>query len=271
MLVRCAVSLLKRNRQDVPGLHEVASLEDHAEVARHAALPLLRAYPLRAAVKAGRLDGLLWAALRHADAESLRTLIAKKSSLESMGAAQRVRWLAAGVFASPKDYIGRLERFVGEHAERARHAVAFFDAGAIDEAHRRSVASFLGERLKVPVLDRLIRLAARTGSPHRGVTELIRGLAVLLDAEASSALESLASEPAMSAWKEELVRARDEQLAVRRDATYRHPDAEAVRRALDDGPPANAGDLAALVTDRLDEMGGRIRGRQCQRLASVLE
>ena len=259
MLVRCAVSLLKRNRQDVPGLHEIASLEDHAEVARHAALPLLRAYPLRAAVKAGRLDGLLWAALRHADAESLRTLIAKKSSLESMGAAQRVRWLAAGVFASPKDYIGRLEHFVGEHAERARHAVAFFDAGAIDEAHRRSVASFLGERLKVPVLDRLIRLAARTGSPHRGVTELIRGLAVLLDAEASSALELLASDPAMSAWKEELVRARDEQLAVRRDATYRHPDAEAVRRALDDGPPANAGDLAALVTDRLDEMGGRIR------------
>ena len=277
VLVRCAAPLLKRNRQDVPGLDEIASMEDHAEVARHAALPLLRAYPLCAAVKVGRLDGLLWAALRHADAESLRTLIAKKSSLESMGAAQRVRWLAAGVFASPKDYIGRLERFVGEHAERARHVAAFFDAGAIaptqrvesdritvlvetfDEAHRRSVASSLGERLKAPVLDRLIRLAARIGSPHRGVTELIRGLAVLLDAEASSVLESLASDPAMSAWKEELVRARDDQLAVRRDATYRHPDAEAVCRALDDGPPANAGDLAALIVDRIDEMGGRIR------------
>ena len=207
----------------------------------------------------------------------MQALICDKSSRESLGAAQRVRWLAAGVFASPEDYIGRLEGCVGERAERARHVAAFFDAGGIaptrrvesegrtvfvgtsDEAQRHSVASFLGERLGARVLDRLIRLTGRTRSPQAGVSELIRGLAVLPDAEASSLLESLASDPALCARGAELTRARDDQLAVRRDAAYRHPDAEQVCRALDDGPPANAGDLAALVTDRLDEMGVRIR------------
>ncbi len=261
VLVRCGAPALRRNRRDVPGLHEIASREDHAEVARHAVLPLLRAFPLRGAAD-GRLDGLLWAALRRADADSLMTLIRDKSSRKSMAAAQRVRWLSAGVFASPGRYMRPLERAVGGHAERARHVAAFFDAGAtastFDEAHRRSVASSLGERLGARVLGGLIRLTAGTRSPHPGVAELIRGLAVLPDAEAGSVLDSLVSDPALPAWEEELVRARDDQLAVRRDAAYRHPDAEAVCRALDDGPPANAGDLAALVTDRLDELGDRI-------------
>ena len=262
VLVRCGAPALRRNRRDVPGLHEIVSGEDHAEVARHAVLPLLRAFPLRGAAD-GRLDGLLWAALRRADTDSLATLIRDKSSRKSMAAAQRVRWLSAGVFASPGRYMRPLERAVGGHAERARHVAAFFDAGAaastFDEAHRRSVASSLGERLGARVLGRLIRLTAGTRSPHPGVAELIRGLAVLPDAEAGSVLESLVSDPALSAWEEELVRARDDQLAARRDAAYRHPDPEAVCRALDDGPPANAGDLAALVADRLDELGDRIR------------
>ena len=274
VLVRCAVSALRQNRQDVPGLGQIASREDHAEVAGRAVLPLLRVFPLRRA--ATLLDGLLWAALRHADAASLLTLIRDKSFRKSMSVAQRVRWLSAGVFASPEEYVERLERCVGERAERARHVAAFFDAGAVastrgvesdwgtvlvatsDEAHRHAVASFLGERLRARVLGRLIRMTGAVRSPHAGVNELIRALAVLPDAEASSALESLASDPALSVWTVELTRARDDQLAVRRDAACRHPDAEQVCRALDDGPPANAGDLAALVTDRLDEISVRI-------------
>ena len=277
VLVRCASSPLKRNRQDVPGLDDVASMEDHAEVARHAVLPLLRACPLRAAVKTGRLDGLLWAALRYADGESLLALIADKCRRKSLSTAQGVHWLSAGAVASPEEYVGRLEDCVDRQAERSRHVAAFFAAATVgpirtvelkedvlsldvlDEAHHRSLVSSLGGRLGPQVIGRLIRLAARIPSPHPGVAALIRALAVLTDAEATSVLETLVSDRALSAWGVELVRARDEQLAVRRDAAYRRPDAEAVCRALDDGPPANAGDLAALVTDRLDEMGRQIR------------
>ena len=279
VLVRCASSLLKRNRQDVPGLNEVTGIEGHAEVARHAVLPLLRVYPLRAAVKTGRLDALLWAALRHADGESLLALIADKCSRKSLSTAQRVRWLSAGAIASPdeEEYVGRLEDCVARQPECAWHVAAFFAAATVgpirtveldedglvvdtlDEAHRRSVALLLGERLGARVIGRLIRLTARIRSPHPGVTALTWGLAVLPDAGASAVLGSLASDPALSACEEELVRARDDQLAVRRDAAYSHPDAEAVCRALDGDAPANAGDLAALVADRLDELGVRLR------------
>ena len=46
---------------------------------------------------------------------------------------------------------------------------------------------------------------------------------------------------------------------TRRDARYRHPDIEQVCRTLDGGSPANAGDLAALLTERLEELGVQIR------------
>ena len=220
VLVRCASSPLRRNRQDVPGLDEVASREDHAEVTRHAVLPLLRAYPLRAAVKTGRLDGLLWAALRYADVESLLALVADKCRRTSLSTAQRVRWLSAGAVASPEEYVGRLEDCVDRQAERSRHVAAFFAAAMVgpirtvelkedglfvdvlDEAHRCSVVSSLG-RLGPRVIGRLIRLTARIPSPHPGVAALIRGLAALPDAGASAVFETLASDPALSAWEAE--------------------------------------------------------------------
>lgn len=276
VLVRCAVPALRRHRRDVPGLDEIVSGEPHVGLVRHAVLPLLRALPLRLAARDGRLDALLWAALRHAEAEPLLALIADKCSRKSLSTAQRLRWLCAGAIASPEEYVGRLEATVDRKAERARDVAAFLAAAAVgpirtverkeeglfedrlDEAHGRSIVSLLGERLGAPDLGRLIRLSAGGGTPDAGVHWLIRGLAALPGAEAGGVLASLASDPRLSHWRAELVRARDEQLAVRRDADYHHPDAEQVCRALDDGPPASAGDLAALVTDRLDEMGRRI-------------
>lgn len=53
--------------------------------------------------------------------------------------------------------------------------------------------------------------------------------------------------------------ARDRQRVLRRDAGYQHPSAAQVRRTLRNGPPANSGDLAALITDRIDELAVRIR------------
>ena len=44
-----------------------------------------------------------------------------------------------------------------------------------------------------------------------------------------------------------------------RDAIYRHPNIEQVCQTLDGGTPANPGDLAALVMDRLRELAVQIR------------
>ena len=194
-----------------------------------------------------------------------------------MNVAQRVSWLAAGLVAAPEDYIDPLERYVDNDESRAECVSKFLDAGAArptrveewkgetffgrasDESHRVSVASFWAEQLEAGVLHRLVRLTGRADSSHASFSYLIQALSVLPDVEAGEALQALVSEPTVSRWRDETMQARDDQRVVRRDAVYRHPDVDQICRTLDDGPPANSADLAALVTDRLGELGQRIR------------
>ena len=215
------------------------------------------------------LSYLLWSALRHAGRDALAELIAGKLSRASMDVAQRGRWLAAGLILSPETYCAPAEKFAVGSERRIRHLFALFEDQPLE--------SFPVERLAVPVLKLLIRRAGGTYRPWEpaatgGVREvtsemnaaervqwMIRGLAEVPAAEAGAALEALADAPALSHWRAELIRARDVQRVVRRDAGYRHPDVDQVCRTLNDGPPANAGDLAALITGRLEEIGAQIR------------
>ena len=277
VLVRVAKPPLRRGEEGVNGVPDVAYRVDHVEVARYAVLPLLRAAAVRGQVGNRDLNGLLWAALRYSEREPLLILIEQKLSRTSMNVAQRASWLAAGLVAAPDDYIDPLESYVGTDESRAERVSKFFDAGAApptrveewggktfyaeasDESHRVSVASFWAERLGVGVVYRLVRLMGRAGSSHASLGYLIQALAVLPNEEAGVVLQALVSDPALSRLRNELTQARDDQRVFRRDAVYRHPDVEQVCRTLDDGPPANAADLAALVTDRLGELGDRIR------------
>ena len=277
VLVRVAKPTLRRADEGVNGVREVANRVDHVEVARYAVLPLLRAAAVRGRVGHSDLNGLLWAALRYSEKEPLLLLIEQKLSRTSMNVAQRVSWLAAGLVAAPEDYIEPLESYVGHDGSRAERVSKFFDAGAAlptgveewkgetffaqasDETHRVSVASLWAERLGVDVVYRLVRLMGRAGGSHASFGYLIQALAVLPNEEAGVVLQALVSDPALSRWRNELTQARDDQRVVRRDAAYRHPDVEQICRTLDGGAPANAADLAALVTDRLEEIARGVR------------
>ena len=66
--VRFAVSEFRSDREPIDKLWELAYDHDHAKVARHASLRLLRAFPTRCTVKQiESLDCLLWAAIQHTD------------------------------------------------------------------------------------------------------------------------------------------------------------------------------------------------------------
>ena len=270
VLIRSAAPEIRNGREHVAGLYEIAYDQEHARVARLASLLLLRAVPIRCAVRQMTdLAYLLWSAIRHADPASLLDLIAHRLSRASMDVAQRAHWLAAGLILSPETYLEPAGAFAAGRERRIRHLFALFD--------RQPLRTFPLDRLGVPALQLVIRLAGSTFGPWTSsttgrVTEvtpdmnaaervqwMIRGLADFPTEQASSALESLAADPALSRWQPELLRARDDQRVVRRDATYRHPGVEQVCRTLHDGQPANAGDLAALVMDRLDEIADRIR------------
>lgn len=266
VLLPLARADLRRGCDHVPGLNDLAYEAGHAELARLVSVPLLRGFPLRSHSRQTRnLIYLLWAALQHADRDALLGLIEKKVTRTSMTANQRVNWLAAGLIAAPQTYCKPLELFVAGKELRARRLADFLWSD-----HQEL---FLPKDLPPCALETLIRLLGhafgtyelRDGiidSPQlalRRIPELIRHLSASPQPSASRALHRLAQDPALSAWRYHLLLAGDQQVTISRDSSYCRPDLDQVRATLDNLTPANAGDLAALALDRLDELAKSIR------------
>ena len=272
--VQFAISAF-RNGSSVYELYALAHRPNHAQAAKHASLPLLRAFPVRCALKQVQsLDHLLWAAIQHADRTSLTKLIERKRSLTSMNVAQRMRWLAAGTIIAPEVFGGALQNFVQAQKRRIRSLWEFIDSGV--------TVGFSFRDLDISVMDFFIRLVGghfgpkSWGNPDapfgRGafvtpemkasdfVSNQIRWLAKSPEEEASDALANLVANPALEQWRDTLKHAQNDQRTIRRDAGYRHPDIKQVCETLDGGTPANPADLAALLMDRLREISDQIRG-----------
>ena len=263
MLVKCVAAGLRNGTQDSSLVYLLIE-EDHAGVARLVVLPLLRRFPLRCTVPQLRiLDYLLHAALRYVDRLRFQELIADRLSRASMTVAQRVHWLAMGVIVASDTYLEPLQELVQRREQRITHLVDFL-ATAGPEI----------EGLRAPALKYLIGLLGSTvgrwtardsdsqlmpGSASSCVDQMIQRLAILPEPEAGAALDELASDTALSFWRATLDQAGDRRRVLRRDAGYRHPGAAQVGSTLRNGPPANPGDLAALITDRIDELAVRIR------------
>ena len=252
---------------------------DHAQVARHATLSLLRSFPIRRAPEdqshLSSLNNLLWAAIKHADRTLLQELIERKRSLKSISAAQRVRWLAAGAMVWPEEYTDLLKDFVQEDQDNhVRYLKAFFGSRVRRGVSRGAehTSSFAGRELfpfdasKVPLWELLIRLMGSVVGPDwwgdhapELVRMLIEDLVICLEDSASDALANLLADPALERWRDTLKQAQDNQRTIRRDAHYRHPDIKRICETLDGGTPANPADLAALSMDHLDKIARKIR------------
>ena len=263
--VQFALCEFRSGREHIYKLAELVHDTNHAQVAKYASLPLLRAFPTRCKQKQiENLDHLLRAAIQHADRASFEKLIDRKLSRPSMNVAQRVHWLAAGIIVSPETYNDALSNFVQVRESRIRHLVTFFD----------SRVQFSLDVLRTPGLELIIHLVGshvgpdqwhedRQVTPAKQASRLVHGLIQRLAAsptkDASDALAALPDDPALSHWRDVLSQAQDAQRVTRRDASYRHPAIEQVCQTLNGGTPANAGDLAALVMDRLRELADQIR------------
>ena len=269
-----AICEFRIGREHIYKLAELAHDKAHAQVARYASLPLLRAFPTRCKQKQIEdLDHLLWAAIQYADRTSLRKLINRKLSWKSMNDAQRVHWLAAGIIVSPKTYNDLLRDFVQDREGRILHLTAFF-CSQISALLSSFSESRIAYELRIPGLELLVRLVGNYVGPDllnadgqitpamqasSLVNDLIQRLAASPAKEASDALDRLLVEPALSSWRDVLSRAQDAQRVTWRDAVYHHFTIEQVCQTLNDGTPANAADLSALVMDRLRELADQIR------------
>ena len=206
----------------VDTFHHLEYDPDYAQVAHHAALSLLRSFPIRRAPKRqsrlSSLDHLFWAAIKHVDRTAFQELIEQKRSLKSMRTAQRVRWLAAGAMVWPGKYTDILKDFVQEDMKpRVRYLKAFFGSRVY-----RDTSSFAGRELfsfdasKAPLWTLLIRLMGGIFGPDWGgedhasdlVRMLIEDLTHSADEAATHALARLVANPALERWREVLKQAR---------------------------------------------------------------
>ena len=268
VLVLVGRVLVASGETSVPDLQQLAHDENHAEVARRATLPLLRAFPARAKdSQLVLLDALLRSGLRNlvTDGQALdsfRELIEDKVRQPSTTRIARVRWLAAGLVLDADLFLPELTQELESSDKRIRSLARFFAPFGYEQP----------EGLTPAALEFLIRTLGRhsaplvadsTIQPADGILRLLPRLITQLSQDptrsAAEALARLAADEALSKWQPRINDARDAQRVVRRDATFAPPGPGQVIAALRDGPPASAADLRELVVDRLAKIAKRIR------------
>lgn len=257
----------RSDEQHVVGLYALAYFDEHRQVAKFGSLAMLKTFPVRSTnQQLLSLDLILRAAVCNADRQALLLLIEKKLKRRSMNIAQRVRWLAAGVIAAPDKYRQALADFTNAREKRVRQLARF-----LTSRHDQWLPF---EELPVAVLDLLVRRVGQFFAPYeleeRGtyppemnfsqlVYRLISQLGSRAESESTDVLATLFADSGLQRWHAALQRAQFEQRAVRREASFRHPDIRQVNATLNKRSPANAGDLAALTVELLRELARQIR------------
>ena len=256
---------------------------DDDELVHDLRLQLLRAFPLRGPnEQLFLLERFLTEVLEYEDTTSLDALVEQKLSRKSMSAAQRVRWLAVDAALSSVPGLPRLKRFIGDNEVRARHLATFLSNLAEFEQrrrdHTRSVWSILSNsrepatlRVLIETLGPLFGPTDRSGyvsseqTMPEFIASLIGQLGSVSDDEAGQALTELIDDPRLAAWHGHLNWSRGRQRVVNRDASYSHRSIDEIQRTLDNQAPANAADLAALLSVRLEDIAADVRGGSSDR------
>ncbi len=267
VLIEYLSAMLAAKEQHIHGVYQLAHDPEYHEIAKLAAIPLLKIYPVRAnKQQASTLENLLKAAIEYADRTKLLKLIAEKLTLKSLDIAQHVYWLATGLVVAPAQYEPMIRKYVSDNVTRINYLSAFLYSGF----HSKQ-SSF---PLPPNIIGMIVELLAPRSTPywperkdsivtramHEGdyVRSLLNRLSENPDAESSQVIKHLLSLPQLSVWHENLRNVRQTQLISRREALFQHPSAAAVALTLNNLKPANVADLAALTMDHLNKLSGEI-------------
>ena len=260
VLRRSAARKLETGVQRAIELYELANAEDHRDVAKLISLSVLEHFPKAETDMA--LHALCWslnAALNSCDWSAVGRVIADRLGRGGQGAGEHGCWLAAGYLVAPERYREDL-RCLADDEDGLKSLAMFVAAGRFpkDFSQRFAVGDF--EPL-VAALGAALRGAGLTESAYWSTTDLIATLGGDPSAAATEALEALSSVSDAEPWEPAIADATERQARKRREHEYRHSDIGKVVQTLDKGTPANAGDLAALVFDELEDLSLKIRDR----------
>ena len=272
VLYQCAVADVRAGKDIPAGLNELDGAEGHHDQVHDARLRLLEAFPTRSSnQQLPLLDRLLTRALDHPDHAALLALAERKQASTSMPIGQRVRWWATSALIVQGIRLQQLKTELANSEVRTRHLATFLRS-VWDRHDRRS--SILGDIRDPSALRELIEILGRwcDAPQYRSgfvtlemeMSDLIGTLIGHLGSDPSEnahhALVRLVEDPELEGWHPHLKRALEEHRVIHRDASYSHPSIEQVQDTLNDGPPASAADLAALLEDRLTDICEDLKG-----------
>ena len=216
----------------------------------------------------GLLKYLLWAAIQHADRDSLSRLIADKVALKSMNVAQRAQWLAAGLVTSSERYGEQASVFASNSYNRSLGIADFLDGDGylhgsdlmkyLDLRAVGIIVSMVGRHFG-PELLHVSGVVTPAMEASRLVYQLVKQAAASPSTEAGQVLETLTSDASLWKWRFQIDSDKEAQRVTRRDTLYEHPVPERVVATLSGGTPDNPGDLAALLEDLLEDLACEIR------------
>lgn|GEM_PF-769334 len=259
---------IKYGTEDIVVLSKFSRDDDYAKIAAFAAPRLLVSFPRAAASGQMRnLIALLKVGWQHAR-QSMPDLVEKKLAVKNLSVWQKTLWLLAGALLEPQRYDETLWQFVGQGDKQQR-------GGYIVEFLTQTGGR---DRLHIPLsecsLARLIELRAPAASPREenaigrvtdfnGAGEYVESWVNELGARgtdtAVAELHRLLTLPTIRKWTNRLMEARREAMLNLRERNFRFLAPKAVAAVLANRAPSNAGDLAALVHDSLNDIEQFIR------------
>jgi hypothetical protein len=265
VLIEHSTMLLKAKKDQISGMYSLAHSEKYASVTRLAVVPLLNAYPIRATKKQASnvLSELLNAALWYLNDDEMKQLVDERLAIPAMDSAQRVYWLAAGLLIAPRDHEGALAAFVGKRPARIQILASFFRDRFYRWVIRDESSLAYLVRMLAPICSPSKPQSEHTISPAIYTADFVHSLVSRLGGTTTPAAEEeikkLLNEPSLSAWYRSLQHALHTQRVSSRETTFGHPTVAQACETLGNLGPANAADLAALVSDHLRELASEIR------------
>lgn len=261
-------------------LYEMADNPAYFRVAQLAMKRMFSVFPTRCNER--QLESLrvvLWSAIRARgmSTEELQKIVLKRLHRKNMDIAQRAQWLCVGVHAARDRCLPLIVEFLSAGQESRVHRVLSFlvpDGGKlilqnIGEWSSKEMSGFilaLGKRLHRPDFQdgahTLSKVEINRNKFESLLTPWLQELVKRSDSDAMEALDSLATNPDLTAWKREIEQAQEERNRKRRAAKRPELNLEQVQKALQGGPPVNAADLAALTVEVLEELAAEIRDGQ---------